>query len=79
MAAIVAAILSFVFFIGRSIKNFFRHLTWEDSYHPNFDDRFEGHQSNRRPPIAVWKQEFFSDFSRQNQAYPSNLKIIKIH
>lgn len=78
MAAIVAAVLSFLFFVGRKIKNFFRYLTWEDPYYPNSDYRFEGY-SDRTPQMRMWKQEFFSDFSRRREAYPPNLKVIKIY
>ncbi len=78
MAAIAAAVLSLVFFVARKIKNFFRYLTWEDPYHPNFDDRYDGYYQKAHQ-IGAWKNEIFSDFSRQHQAYPPNLKVIKIH
>jgi len=77
MAAIVAAILSFFFFVGRKIKNFFRYMTWEDSYYPNEDYRFEkNHQ--RSPFVDAWKDEFFSDFSKHRRSHSRNYQVIEI-
>ncbi|MEZ4886658.1 MAG: hypothetical protein R3E32_18160 [Chitinophagales bacterium] len=77
MAAIAAAVLSFAFFLGRKIKNFFRYLTWEGSYRPDFEDRFDS-AYQRSPQIAAWKDESFSDFSKKNRTYSSHYKVIKI-
>ena len=77
MAAIAAAILSFVFFVGRKIKNFFRALTWEDPYYADRDYRFE--KTHQRPPaITVWQDEFLSDFSKHRRAYSTNYQVIEI-
>lgn len=52
-------------------------MTWEDSYYPNEDHRFErSHQ--RSPFVDAWKDEFFSDFSKHRRSHHANYQVIEI-
>ena len=61
-ALVMAAAFSFIFFIGRRIKNFFQHLNWEENgsyrrYH------------HRRQQLPVWKDDLLLYYPEKRREY----------
>jgi hypothetical protein len=69
MALAMAAVLSFVFFLGRSVKNFFQRLDWREN-----DYRYYG-RSRRRP---VWKDDLLLEYPARGLELEKNYRVIKV-
>lgn len=73
-ALFVAAILSFVFFLGRKLRNFFHRLDWEE-YPQN--DRFD-HHSRRALKSWLYENDPLTDTLERPVELVSHYRVIKI-
>ena len=75
-ALVAAAFLSFAFFLGRKLRNFFYHMSWED-------DRYQGHphrmQYQRSVQQAVWNDDLLVDYPNRQRTYLPNFQSIEVH
>ena len=69
MAFIIAAIMSVLFFVFRKIRNFFRHLAWEeydDDYYETRRDRHGRREwSYVEPLFENWEAPYESRFQER--------------
>lgn len=74
-ALVAAAFLSFAFFIGRKLRNFFHHMSWED-------DRYQAHphrmQYQRSVQQAVWNDDLLVDYPNRQRTYLPNFQSIEV-
>ena len=72
---VFATFLSFVFFLGRKIKNFFLRMHWEE-------DDYWGHpyrnHYRRRPQLPVWKGDMLVDYPMKQSDYIPDHRIIEV-
>lgn len=62
LAAIAAAVLSFVFFVFRKIRYFFHHMTWEER---GYDYRNRYQYRNALPEARYDEEPLFYNWDRQ--------------
>ena len=74
-ALLIAAAMSFIFYIGRRLKYFFRRLDWqEDAY---YDRPFRRKYAKRRE-LPVWKDDLLVHYPGTEKDFIPNSRTIEI-
>lgn len=75
-AVVAAALLSFAFFIGRKIRNFFYHMSWEDDRYQAHPHRMQYQRSLQQP---VWNDDLLVDYPHKRRSFLPNYQSIEVH